>query len=106
MWLTMFIQAVIGILCFVLTNLPDTPYYYQFPMGIIGKVYATSMLVLMNSRMLLNTEEMPMPSTITSVVRFGTAPCNEEGGASHGDISLSTMISPKAPERSDVVSCK
>lgn len=99
----MFIQAVIGVMCFVLTNLPDTPYYYQFPMGVIGKVYATSMLVLINSRMVLDSGEMPMPSTVTSMVRFGTAPCDEEGGASHGDISLSTMLPQKGPEQSDVM---
>jgi hypothetical protein len=95
----------------VLSNLPDTPYYYQFPMGIIGKVYATSMLVLLNSRMILDSEEIPNPSTImiTSIVRFGRAPSNGEIGAleaHNGDISLSTMIPKRDRELRDVLSCE
>jgi len=43
-------------------------------MGIIGKVYANSMLVLINSRMVLGSDETP--STVISVLRFGTAPTN------------------------------
>ena len=65
----MSIPAVIGIVCFSLVILPgDAEYYFQFPIGIIGKVYANSMLVLINSRMLVGSEEKP--STIVSAVEF------------------------------------
>ena len=52
-----FIAAVrvIGIVPFALAILPDSPYYYKAPMGIIGKVYANSMLVVINNRMQLGT---------------------------------------------------
>jgi len=40
-------------------------------MGIIGKVYANSMLVLINSRMLLGSEDM---SKIVSGLVFGPVP--------------------------------
>jgi len=49
--------ALIGIICFSLAILPGSPYYYQTAMGIIGKVYANSMLVLLNSRMEIGSEE-------------------------------------------------
>ncbi|KIM49810.1 hypothetical protein M413DRAFT_21947 [Hebeloma cylindrosporum] len=70
------LTAVIGIMCFVLSSIPAIPYYYQFPMGIIGKVYANSMLVLINSRMVLDYEDTP--STVISGVRFGTAASDDE----------------------------
>jgi hypothetical protein len=44
-------------------------------MGIIGKIYANSMLVLINSRMLLTFEETRL--TIISAAKFGTAPTND-----------------------------
>ena len=65
--------AVIGIVSFALAMLSNN--YYQTPMGIIGKVYANSMLVLINSRMLLGSEEEPL--TIISVIRFDAAPAND-----------------------------
>jgi hypothetical protein len=49
--------AVLGIVSFALAMRPYT-LYYQTPMVIIGKVYANSMLVLINSWMLLGPEEM------------------------------------------------
>jgi hypothetical protein len=52
----MLIPAVLGIVSFALAMKPYT-FYYQTPMVIIGKVYANSMLVLINSRMLLGPEE-------------------------------------------------
>ena len=60
--------------------LPNT--YYQVPMGVIGKIYANSMLVLINSRMLLRSEETP--STIISAARFAMTPANDKdrGGIS------------------------
>jgi hypothetical protein len=45
-------------------------------MYVIGKIYASSMLVLLNSRMVLGSEEMP--STDMSVLRFATAHANNE----------------------------
>ena len=65
--------AVIGIVSFGLAMLSNN--YYQTPMGIIGKVYANSMLVLINSRMLLGSEEEPL--TIISVINFDAAPAND-----------------------------
>ena len=44
-------------------------------MGIIGKVYANSMLVLINSRMVFGSEETP--STIISRMRFAASPAND-----------------------------
>jgi len=37
--------------------IPGNPMYYQVPMGIIGKVYANSLMVLLNSRMSLTSSE-------------------------------------------------
>ena len=34
---------------------------YQAPMGIIGKIYANSMLVLINSQMVLGSEKTQTP---------------------------------------------
>ena len=45
-------------------------------MGIIGKVYATSMLVLINSRMVLGSVETQTPSTVISVLRFDMVPAD------------------------------
>jgi hypothetical protein len=45
-------------------------------MYVTGKIYANSMLVLINSRMVLGSEEMP--STIMSVLRFAAAPTKDE----------------------------
>ena len=62
-------------------------------MYIIGKIYATSMLVLINSRMVLGSEETQTPSTVISVLRFGPAPANSEGSAieaDNGDVSVDT----------------
>ena len=72
----MSIPAVFGIVCFSLAILPGTQYYYQFSMGIIGKVYTNSVLVLINSRMLLGFDETP--STIASELKFTTGPPNNE----------------------------
>jgi hypothetical protein len=72
MYLNILISAVIGIVSFSLAILPTNVYYYQTPMGIIGKFYANSMLVLINSRMLLSSEEVPL--TIISEMKFGEAP--------------------------------
>jgi hypothetical protein len=69
----MLLPAVIGIVSFALAMLSNN--YYQAPMGIIGKVYANSMLVLINSRMLLGSEEEPL--AIVSVMRFDAAPAND-----------------------------
>ena len=62
-------------------------------MGIIGKVYANSMLVLINSRMLLGSEETP--STIISAFKFATTRANNEDSAIHahdGDVALDTEV--------------
>jgi hypothetical protein len=72
----MFILAVIGIVAFVLAFYPNNSIYYAAPMNIIGRVYANSMLVLINSRMVLGSEETQTPSKVISVLRFGTAPTN------------------------------
>jgi len=59
-------------------------------MGIIGKVYANSMLVLINSRMILGSGETPTPSRVISVLRFGKAPANPTDDAIDGDLALYT----------------
>ena len=62
-------------------------------MGIIGNVYANSMLVLINSRMVLGSEETQAPSMVISVLRFGTAPANPTDSAieaEDGDIAVDT----------------
>ena len=46
-------------------------------MGVIGKIYANSMLVLINSRVLLCSEERPL--AILSEVRFAVTPANDKG---------------------------
>jgi len=73
-----FIAAVIGIVSFALAILPDSPYYYQAPMGVIGKVYANSMLVVINSRMQLGAKETSL--RMISVLKFGTTPGNNKNG--------------------------
>ena len=82
--MTIPVPAIVGIVCFLLTALPSTPYYYQFPMRIIGKLYANSMLVQINSRMHLGSEETL--STIISSARFdrGDTRQSEESGSSRG----------------------
>ena len=49
-------------------------------MGTMGKIYANSMLVLINSRMVFGSEDTP--STIISVMRFAAAP------DTHKDIAI------------------
>src|SRR5258708_52109 len=93
MWLNMFISAIIGIVSFSLTISPGYSTYYQVPMGIIGKVYANSMLVLINSRMVLGSEETQKPLTAISVLRFGTAPVNPTDNVmetDNGDLAVDT----------------
>jgi hypothetical protein len=94
LWLNTFISAVIGIVSFLLVAVtPDDSLYFQVPMGIIGKVYANSMLVLINSRMALSSDETQTPSTVISVLRFGTAPANPTDSAieaDNGDLSVDT----------------
>ena len=80
----MSIPAVIGIVSFSLAIFPRYLMYYQVPIGIIAKVYANSMLVLINSRMVIGSEETQTPPII-SVLRFGTAPANLEDSAIEGD---------------------
>jgi hypothetical protein len=86
----MFIPAVVGIVCFALftseTRLGD-PDYYTFPMGIIGKVYANSMLALINSRMQLGSEETP--STTISAFKFASAPANNKDSTIHDVMEMS-----------------
>jgi len=63
-------------------------------MGAIGKIYASSMLVLLNSRMILGSEEAS--STTVSVLKFGTMVPNDKEGSrareSHtsGEFSVNT----------------
>ena len=94
MWLNMFISAVIGMVSFVLVSLfSDSSTYYQVPMGIIGRVYANSMLVLINNRMVLGSEETQTPSMAISVLRFGTAPENTTDSAietENGNVAVDT----------------
>jgi hypothetical protein len=93
MRLNMFILAVIGIVSFTLAILPAGSWYFEVPTCIIGKVYASSMLVLINSRMVLGSEKTQAPSTVISVLRFGTAPANPEDSAiesDNGNIAVDT----------------
>ena len=96
MWLNTFISAVIGIISFSLEVFPidhTVTYYYQVPVCIIGKVYANSMLVLINSRMVLGSKETQTPSTVISVMKFRTAPANPEDSgieADNGDVIVDT----------------
>ena len=66
--------------------------YYQVPMGIIGKVYTNSMLVLINSRMVLGSVETQTLSTVISGLRFGvTAAANPTDctiEADNGDVAV------------------
>ena len=58
-------------------------------MGVIGKIYANSMLVLINSRMLLCSEETPL--AILSEVRFAVTPANDKGSVAEahtGDMAV------------------
>lgn len=75
--MNIFSPAVVGIVSFLLAAFPDTPFCYEFLMGAIGKIYASSMLVLLNSRMILGSEETS--STIVSVLKFGMAPDDNKG---------------------------
>jgi len=93
----MFILAMIGIVCFTLAFLPgDQNSYYQVPMFIIGHVYANSMLVLINGRIILGSEETPRMAM--SVLKFGTAPCASDKYSSssidtqNGDLAVDTEV--------------
>jgi len=70
------IAAVIGVVCFSIAVLPDNPYFFQVPMAVIGKVYANSMLVILNSRMMLLDPEETSLRDISSL-NFGTASAND-----------------------------
>jgi hypothetical protein len=75
------------------SRLNDQATIYQVPMVIIGKVYANSMLVLINSRMVLGSEETQTIPTVISVLRFGTAPANLADSAieaDNGDVAVDT----------------
>lgn len=48
-------------------------------MGIIGKVYANSMLVLINSRMVIGSQDDPS-ETVISAARFATMPLSVGNG--------------------------
>lgn len=64
----MFIPAAIAIVCLSLVFFPPgTTYYYQVPMGIIGNVYANSMLLLINSRMQLVSQRRPLMLVSTAI---------------------------------------
>jgi len=92
MYLNMLIPAVIGIVSFSLAVLPPTGNYYQTPMVIIGKFYANSMLVLINSRMLLGSEEAPKaPLTIISAIGFDAASATVSDSAHITEISPSVQ---------------
>jgi len=43
------------------------------------------MLVLINSRMVIGSQETQTPSTVISVLKFRTAPANPEGSAIEAD---------------------
>ena len=95
LYLNMFIPAIVGIVCFSLAIAEQgtrDPNYFKFPMGIIGKVYANSMLALINSRMLVGSEETA--STNFSALKFATTvPANNEDSTIHshnGDVALNT----------------
>ena len=81
----MLIPAIIGIVSFSLATLPNN--YYQTPMVIIGKFYANSMLVLINSRMQLGTEEVPL--TIISAMICDAAPATANDSSYITEISQS-----------------
>ena len=77
-------------------------------MGIIGKVYANSMLVLINSRMVLSSEETQVLSTVLSSLRFGTAPANPTDSvveADNGGLTVDTKAGtgPSGSSESDAV---
>jgi len=63
-------------------------------MSTIGKVYANSMLVLINSRMLLGSKEAS--STVISAARFGTAPPNDKDSAFEAPRNISADIEERA----------
>jgi len=103
MWLNMFISAIIGIISFSLAIFPSSS-YYEVPMCIIGKIYANSMLVLINSRVVLGSEETHTPSPVISVLRFGAAPPNPEDSAieaDNGDVGIDTRSGAGPPASSE-----
>lgn len=86
MQLNVIILAIIGIVCFSLSLVPGSV-IYPVPMGVIGKVYANSMLVLINTRMLLGSEE----TNITGV-KFAAASANHEDYITEADEDLSVDL--------------
>ena len=80
--------AVLAISSFVLTLLPGSPRYYQAVMGIIGKVYANSMMVLINSRIHLGVEgEQATVVTFLSDIDFEHR-CVDTEGTNDADMEL------------------
>ncbi|KAF5318152.1 hypothetical protein D9619_012089 [Psilocybe cf. subviscida] len=72
------LTTTVGIVCFSLAILPNSPYYYQVAMGILGKIYANSMLVLINSRMILGSNE-DQDTVITAPIGFAKTRQSHEG---------------------------
>ena len=73
-------------------------------MGIIGKVYANSMLVLNNSRMLLGSDEEEPEMALSEVV-FGAPPINDKDNvaeAHHGVLSVDSDEMTRPSRGSDV----
>jgi len=72
--------AILAISSFVLTLIPGNPRYFQAVMGIIGKVYVNSMMVLINSRIHLGVEgEQAAVVSFISDINFEPRRVNLEG---------------------------
>jgi len=76
--------AVIGILTFILSILPGRPNYYLATVGILGKLYANSIMAVFNSRMTTGDETTVHHSASdhTSVTRAPRPPNAYEMGVS------------------------
>ena len=72
-------------------------------MGIIGKVYANSMLVLNNSRILLGSNEKE--STIISGLRFGASPISDTDSITEAHHSALSVDAEEMTRNRLVTSC-
>lgn len=72
-------------------------------MGIVGKIYTNSMLILINSRMLIGSEDPPL--TIVSGLRFDMAPADNKNSAieTHdGGLEVDAEARAKLPKSSEL----
>jgi len=85
------LTAIVALVTLILTFLPGRPMYYQASISVLGKIYANSMMVAFNSRMMIGSSsttstahELPIPLSQTPKTRNEMALDIDLGRSTHG----------------------